>query len=96
MIVIKDLKVGSKLKVVKSLFIFSEDNLEEGVFYSEEEFFGRIDCFIKEGDIWVISDIIEEYDCFELECIEGSMKGESNEGWFEFEEVLKKDCFEII
>jgi hypothetical protein len=97
---IKDLKVGSKLKVIKSIFIFSEDNLSEGVFYSKEEIESKLDCFIKEGDVW---EVILEFEgmngenYFELECIEGSMKGEINEGWFDFnDEIVKKDCFELI
>ena len=90
---IKDLKLKSRLKVVKSLFYFNEDNLIEGELYSLEEIKDSLSCFIKKGDIWEIINLDKG---IELECIKGSMKGESNKGWFSLEDVVDNNCFELI
>ena len=90
---IENLKVGNKLKVIKSLFYFSEDNLCDDELYSLEEIKDSLSCFIKKGDIWKVINLDKG---IELECIKGSMKGESNKGWFSLEDVIDRDCFELI
>ena len=90
---IKDLKVSNKLKVVKSLFYFSEDNLCDNELYSLEEIKNNLSCFIKEGDVWEVVNLDRG---IKLLCIEGSMKGDGNEGWFNLEDIVDKDCFEVI
>jgi hypothetical protein len=93
---IKNLKVGDELKVVKSLFYFSEDSLIEGEWYSKEDIFESLSELICEGDVWKVIGFIEDSDNeIELECIKGRMEGESNDGWFSLENVYDKNCFEM-
>ena len=91
---IKNLRINDELKVIKSLFYFSEDSLSECEWYSKEELFESLSNIICEGDIWKV--IGFDGDKVELECIDGEMEGEFSDGWFDLENVYDKNCFEII
>ena len=85
---INNMNIGTKVKALKNIYYVNPSNIHED-FYTQEEIMIGVPKIISVGDVY-------ELKTDDWECIEGSMKGESNEGWFEFEEVIKKDCFEII
>jgi hypothetical protein len=90
----KNLAINNELKVIKSLFYFSEDSLQECEWYDKEEVLDGLSELICKGDIWKV--IGFDGDDVELECIEGSMKGEINDGWFDYKDVVDKNCFLLI
>ena len=94
MVKIKDLRINDELKVVKNLFYFTEDSMTDNQWYTKEEVFKNLANLICKDDIWKV--IGFDGDRVELECIEGSMKGEFNDGWFDLEYIIDKDCFELI
>ena len=84
---LEDLKEGMKLRGVKNLYYVSMDNLDEGLLL-ESEFFDSVCLMIEKGSIWEVGkDGDELYVVFD---------GESNEGFFDLEDVLRKEVFEII
>lgn len=91
---IKNLSINNELKVIKSLYYMSDNCLFEDEWYSKEEIFESLVNIICEGDIWKV--IGFDGDKVELECIEGSMKGEFNDGWFDLKSVYDRNCFELI
>ena len=84
---LEDLKEGMKLRSLKRVYYVSRDDVEEGVMLWEE-LVDCINCLIEKDCIWeVIVDGDEVYVVY---------NGESNEGWFDLEEVLEKGVFEIV
>ena len=84
---LEDLKEGMKLRGVKNLYYVSRDNLDEGLML-ESELFDNVCLMIEKGSIWEVGkDGDELYVVFD---------GESNEGFFDLEDVLRKEVFEII
>ena len=84
---LEDLKEGMKLRSVKNLYYVSKDNLEEGLMLWDE-LVDSVCLMIMEGSIWEVGKDEEElYVVYD---------GESNEGFFDLEDVLKKGVFEII
>ena len=84
---LEDLKEGMKLRGVKNLYYVSRDNLDEGLML-ESELFDNVCLMIEKGSIWEVGkDEDELYVVFD---------GESNEGFFDLEDVLRKEVFEII
>ena len=84
---LEDLKEGMKLRGVKNLYYVSMDNLDEGLML-ESELFDSVCLMIEKGSIWEVGkDGDELYVVFD---------GESNEGFFDLEDVLEKGVFEII
>jgi hypothetical protein len=90
---IKNLSINNELKVTKSLYYIPDDLSYNGNLLTKEEIFNRLSCFIKEGDIWKV--IGFKNDKVELLCIEGSMKDEFNDGWFDLE-FIDETIFELI
>ena len=84
---LEDLKEGMKLRGVKNLYYVSMDNLDEGLML-ESELFDNVCLMIEKGSIWEVGkDGDELYVVFD---------GESNEGFFDLEYVLKREVFEIV
>lgn len=84
---LEDLKEGMKLRSIKNLYYVSKDNLEEGLMLWDE-LVDNVCLMIMEGSIWEVGKDEEElYVVYD---------GESNEGFFDLEDVLKKGVFEII
>lgn len=84
---LEDLKEGMKLRGVKNLYYVSRDNLDEGLML-ESELFDNVCLMIEKGSIWEVGkDGDELYVVFD---------GESNEGFFDLEDVLKREVFETI
>lgn len=84
---LENLKEGMKLRSIKNVYYVSRDYLDEGLML-EQELFDNLTLLIVKGSIWEVGKDEEElfvvYD------------GESNEGFFDLEEVLEKGVFEII
>jgi hypothetical protein len=91
---IKNLSINNELKVIKSLFYMSDGCLREDEWYSKEEVFESLVNIICEGDVWKVIGFKDNK--VELLCIEGSMKSEFNDGWFDLEDVYDRNCFELI
>ena len=84
---LEDLKEGMKLRSLKNVCYVDEMSLEDGLLL-EEELFERVSWVIKKDCIWEVGvDGDEVYVVYD---------GESNEGWFDLEEVLEKEVFEIV
>ena len=84
---LEDLKEGMKLRGIKNLYYVSKGNLEEGLMLWDE-LVDNVCLMIMEGSIWEVGRDEEElYVVYD---------GESNEGFFDLEEVLEKGVFEII
>ena len=84
---LEDLKEGMKLRSLKNVCYVDEVSLDDGVLL-EEELFERVSWVIKKDCIWEVGvDGDEVYVVFDEE---------SNEGWFDLEDVLEKGVFEII
>lgn len=85
---LEDLKEGMKLRSLKNVCYVDEVSLDDGVLL-EEELFERVNWVIKKDCIWEVSRLYgdEVYVVFDEE---------SNEGWFDLEDVLEKGVFEIV
>ena len=84
---LEDLKEGMKLRSLKNVCYVDEVGLDDGVLL-EEELYDRVCWVIKKDCIWEVGvDGDEVYVVFDEE---------SNEGWFDLEDVLEKGVFEII
>ena len=84
---LEDLKEGMKLRSLKRVYYVSRDEIEEGVMLWEE-LVDCVSCLIEKDCIWEVE--IDEDEVYVV------YDGESNEGWFDLEEVLEKGVFEII
>jgi len=84
---LEDLKEGMKLRSLKNVCYVDEVSLDDGLLL-EEELFEMINWVIKKNCIWEVG--VEEDEVYVI------YDGESNEGWFDLEEVLEKGVFEII
>lgn len=94
MIKIKDLKLGQKLKVIKDVYYVSDGNVLDDEYLTKEELFEKLAHLCVVDDIWEVVDE-GEYGVF-LNCIEGTWKGESSDGWFNDDDMLNKNIFEFI
>ena len=84
---LEDLKEGMKLRSLKNVCYVDEVSLDDGLLL-EEELFERVNWVIKKDCIWEVGvDGDEVYVVFDEE---------SNEGWFDLEDVLEKGVFEIV
>jgi len=84
---LEDLKEGMKLRSLKNVCYVDEVSLDDGLLL-EEELFEMINWVIKKNCIWEVG--VDEDEVYVI------YDGESNEGWFDLEEVLEKGVFEII
>jgi hypothetical protein len=90
---LETLEIGTKLKVVKDIYYVSDGRSIDSEYLTKEELFEQVSHLCVIGDIWeVIEDDGEKW----LQCVSGEWKDETNEGWFEVEDMIEKDVFEII
>jgi len=85
---LEDLKNGMELRSVKNVYYVSRGNLDEGIML-EEELKDELSLVIELGKKYKVS--IEDEEVFLIDENE-----EYNEGWYNVEEMLKKNVFEII
>jgi|LakMenE01Jun11ns_1017448.scaffolds.fasta_scaffold7854044_1 hypothetical protein len=85
---LEDLKNGMELRSVKNVYYVSRGNLDEGIML-EEELKNELSLVIELGKKYRVS--IEDEEVFLIDENE-----EYNEGWYNVEEMLKKNVFEII
>jgi len=85
---LEDLKNGIELRSVKNVYYVSKGNLDEGIML-EEELKNELSLVIEFGKRYKVS--IEDEEVFLIDENE-----EYNEGWYNVEEMLKKNVFEII
>jgi len=85
---LEDLKNGMELRSVKNVYYVSKGNLDEGIML-EEELKNELSLVIEFGKKYKVS--IEDEEVFLIDENE-----EYNEGWYNVEEMLKKNVFEII
>ena len=85
---LEDLKNGMELRSVKNIYYVSRGNLDEGIML-EEELKNELSLVIELGKKYRVS--IEDEEVFLIDENE-----EYNEGWYNVEEMLKKNVFEII
>ena len=85
---LEDLKNGIELRSVKNVYYVSKGNLDEGIML-EEELKDELSLVIELGKKYKVS--IEDEEVFLIDENE-----EYNEGWYNVEEMLKKNVFEII
>ena len=86
---LEDLKEGMKLRSVKNVCWVDRVNDDEGLLL-EEELLDKVSWLIRKDCIWEVGfdeGMDEWYVMYD---------GESNEGWFSLEDVLKKEVFEIV
>jgi hypothetical protein len=85
---IKDIKVGTKVKAVKAIYYVSEDSFYED-WYTKEEIMNCLVQNIEVGDVYICEG--EDW-----KCIEGSMEGEYSDGWFEMRSMIEKGVFVVV
>ena len=85
---LEDLKNGMELRSVKNVYYVSRGNLDEGIIL-EKELKNELSLVIELGKKYRVS--IEDEEVFLIDENE-----EYNEGWYNVEEMLKKNVFEII
>jgi hypothetical protein len=90
---LETLEIGTKLKVVKDIYYIHEDSMGECLYLTKKELFDELGHPCVLNDIYeVIEDEGEKY----ILCISGTYKGETNDGYFEVDDMIEKDVFEII
>jgi hypothetical protein len=77
------------LRSLKRVYYVSKDSLDEELMLWEE-LVDNVSCVINIGEIKEV--LIEDGEVFLID----EVLGESNEGWYNVEEMLKKKVFEII
>jgi len=86
-------EVGQKFKVVKDVYYVSEDSSLECEFLTKEELMDQIAHVCVKDDVY---EVVEEKGIIYFDCISGQWEGESNDGWFDWEEMIEKDIFEEV
>jgi hypothetical protein len=90
---LETLEIGTKLTVIKDMYYIVEGDSLEGEFLTKEELFDQISHLLVIDDVWeVIEDEGEKW----LHCLSGKMEDEINDGWFDADDMLEKDVFQII
>ena len=87
------MKIGTKVKAVKSMYYVSRDNIYED-FYTQEEIMKMCSKIIEEGDVYEL--VLGETEFEEWECIEGSMLGEFSDMYFEMRTMIEKGIFVVV
>ena len=90
---LEQLNPGTKLKVTKDIYYIAEDSVSECEYLTYEELMNSVAHLLVKDDVYKVTD--EAGEKF-IECIEGTWKGESNDGWFDVDEMIEKDALEII
>ena len=86
-------EVGQKFKVVKDVYYVSEDSSLECEFLTKEELEEQLAHVCVKDDVY---EVVEEKEIIYFDCISGQWEGESNDGWFDWEEMIEKDIFEEV
>jgi hypothetical protein len=86
-------EVGQKFKVVKDVYYVSEDSSLECEFLTKEELMDQIAHVCVKDDVY---EVVEEKGIIYFDCISGQWEGESNDGWFDWEEMIDKNIFEEV
>ena len=90
---LEQLNPGTKLKVVKDIYYIAEDSVSECEYLTYEELMNSVSHLLVKDDVYeVVGDVWDRF----IECIEGTWKGESNDGWFDVDEMIEKGALEII
>lgn len=88
---ITDIKVGTILQVVKDMYYpYNGDAENNNEMMTYEELMKSVAHLCVKGDVYV------KVDDDTIECIEGVWKGNTNEGWFDVEEMLDREVFVIL
>ena len=90
---LETLEIGTKLKVVKDIYYVIGDSIEECSFLTKEELFDALTRMCAVNDIYEV--IEDEYGKW-LQCISGEWEGDTNNGWFEVNDMIEKGVFEVI
>jgi len=85
---IKDMKIGTRVKAVNNMFYVTRDNLYED-WCTQEEIMSQVSQIIEVGDVY-------KFNGSDWECVEGSMLGEFSDGWFEMSSMIEKGVFEVV
>ena len=86
-------EVGQKFKVVKDVYYVSEDSSLECEFLTKEELEEQLAHVCVKDDVY---EVVEEDEMIFFNCISGQWEGESNDGWFDWEEMIEKNIFEEV
>jgi hypothetical protein len=86
-------EVGQKFKVVKDVYYVSEDSSLECEFLTKEELEEQLAHVCVKDDVY---EVVEEKGIIYFNCISGQWEGESNDGWFDWEEMIDKNIFEEV
>jgi hypothetical protein len=86
-------EVGQKFKVVKDVYYVSEDSSLECEFLTKEELEEQLAHVCVKDDVY---EVVEEKGIIYFDCISGQWEGESNDGWFDWEEMIDKNIFEEV
>jgi hypothetical protein len=90
---LETLEIGTKLKVVKDIYYICEDSMEECSYLTKEELFATLTHMCVLNDIY---EVIEDEGEKCIQCIAGEWEGETNDGWFEVDDMIEKGAFEIL
>jgi len=90
---LETLEIGTQLKVIKDIYYVSDGSSLDNEFLTKDELFDQISHLCVAGDIYEV--VKDEYGTW-LECKEGKWKGESNDGWFDINDMFNKGVFEIV
>lgn len=84
---------GLKFKVVKDVYYISDGKSLDGEFMTKEELMEQVAHVLVKDDVY---EVVEEEGMIYFNCISGQWEGESNDGWFDWEEMIDKDIFEEV
>ena len=86
-------EVGQKFKVVKDVYYVSDGRSIDGEYMTKEELMEQVSHLCVKDDVY---EVVEEAGMIYFDCISGQWEGESNDGWFDWEDMIEKDIFEEV
>ena len=89
----EELEVGTQLKVIKDIYYVGDGRNLDDEFMTKEELFNKLSHVCVKDDVWEVVEI-NEYGTW-LECKAGKWHGESNDGWFDVDDMINKQVFEV-
>lgn len=90
---LEQLNPGTKLRVTKDIYYIAEDSISECEYLTYDELMNSVSRLLVKDDVYeVVGDVWDRF----IECIEGTWEGESNDGWFDVDEMIEKGALEII
>lgn len=84
---------GQKFKVVKDVYYVSDGRSIDGEYMTKEELEEQLAHVCVKDDVY---EVVEEAGIIYFDCVSGQWKGESNDGWFDWEDMIEKDIFEEV